>query len=77
MKTYSKVHLNNKKIGEFVNPETNEDYREAYFIIEEVTLEKDDVITVSSKAVTNKKIPENGGTAFARGRWRALVLSKP
>jgi len=70
------VSINNKKIGEFTNPETSDDYEEIYFSMKAVELAKDDIIRVSSKAVTNGKIPENGGTAFARGRWRALVFSR-
>ena len=70
------VSINNKEIGRFTNPETTTDYQEIYFNMQDVELTKGDIIRVSSKAVTNGKIPENGGTAFARGRWRALVLSK-
>ncbi|MFY8328148.1 hypothetical protein [Pseudoalteromonas sp. ZZD1] len=70
------VSINNKEIGRFTNPETSTDYQEIYFDMQGVELTKGDIIRVSSKAVTNGKIPENGGTAFARGRWRALVLSK-
>jgi hypothetical protein len=70
------VSLNNKKIGQFTNPETSNDYQEVYFSMQGVELSKGDIIRVSSKAVTNGKIPENGGTAYARGRWRALVLNK-
>lgn len=70
------VSINNKEIGRFTNPETTTDYQEIYFNMQDVELTKGDIIRVSSKAVTNGKVPENGGTAFARGRWRALVLSK-
>jgi hypothetical protein len=69
------ISVNNKQIGQFTNPETSNDYQEVYFKIQGVKLIEGDTISVSSKAVTNGKIPENGGTAFARGRWRALVLS--
>lgn len=70
------VLLNGKLLASFTNPETEIDYQETYFEIPHVSLKKGDVITVGSEAVTNGKIPENGGTAFARGRWRALVLSR-
>ncbi|WP_342807910.1 hypothetical protein [Alteromonas sp. M12] len=70
------VSINNKVIGQFTNPETEEDYQEIYFDMDGVELQKGDTIRVSSKAVTNGKIPENGGTAFARGRWRALVINR-
>jgi hypothetical protein len=72
-----KVLLNGKVIGEFKNPETNVDYAEAVFDIGLVELNKDDEITVQSNAVTNGKIPEGDITAFARGRWRGVVLQHP
>ena len=68
------ILLNNKVIARFTNPETEVDYQEVYFNIDNVTLKKGDVLKVASMAVTNGKIPENGGTAFARGRWRALAI---
>lgn len=68
------VMLNDKVIASFKNPETEIDYQEVYFNIDNVTLKKGDILKVASMAVTNGKIPENGGTAFARGRWRALVI---
>ena len=68
------VLLNDHVIANIVNPETSVDYQEAYFKIDNVTLKQGDILKVSSMAVTNGKIPENGGTAFARGRWRALVI---
>jgi hypothetical protein len=68
------VLLNGKVIAQVQNPETTTDYREAYFKINNVTLKEGDVIEVAAMAVTNGKIPEDGGTAFARGRWRALVI---
>ncbi|MDO6693317.1 hypothetical protein Q4574_08475 [Aliiglaciecola sp. 3_MG-2023] len=73
--TYT-VSINGQEIGRFTNPKTLEDYQEIYFHLHQVNLNKGDRIRVASKAVTNGKIPENNGTAFARGRWRALVLSK-
>ncbi|RDV25435.1 hypothetical protein DXV75_09015 [Alteromonas aestuariivivens] len=70
-----RVWLNNQLLAEVQNPETNTDYQEIYFPLGELTLAPGDVLSVESMAVTNGKIPENGGTAFARGRWRGLVLN--
>lgn len=72
-----RVKLNGKVIGEFANPETTQDYKEAYFRIPNVSLVNGDIVTVESMAVTNGKIPEGDGTAYARGRWRGLVLQTP
>ncbi|MGJ8691829.1 MAG: hypothetical protein ACSHW0_05060 [Thalassotalea sp.] len=72
--SHYKVLLNDKVIASFQNPETGTDYQESYFKIDDVTLKHNDVIKVAAMAVTNGKIPEDGGTAYARGRWRALVI---
>ncbi len=69
-----RVKLNKKVIGKFKNPETETDYAEAYFEMKNIKIKQGDKITVESKAVTNGKIPENDETAYARGRWRGLVL---
>ncbi|MDQ8180620.1 hypothetical protein [Pelagicoccus sp. SDUM812005] len=69
-----RVLINDKLIGSFKNPETSEDYKEVTFTIPQVTLNPGDVVSVESNAVTNGKIPEGDGTAFARGRWIGLAL---
>jgi hypothetical protein len=69
------VLVNKAVIGKFKNPETLVDYKETYFDMKNINLKKNDVITVRSMAVTNGKIPENDETAFARGRWVALVMN--
>ena len=71
-----KVLLNDKEIGSFTNRETTTDYQENYFDLGSLTLKPGDIITVQAKAVTNGKVPENGGTAYARGRWRGLVFQE-
>lgn len=69
-----RVWVNDRLIGEFTNPESETDYHEVYFKMEGVELKRGDVIAVESNAVTNGKIPERDETAWARGRWRGLVL---
>lgn len=69
-----RVFVNDSLVGSFVNPESDVDYREAYFRIEGLSLSEGDMISVESKAVTNGKIPEGSGTAYSRGRWIGLVL---
>lgn len=70
------VLLNGNEIGSFTNSETSIDYRENYFDLGSLTLKPGDIISVKAKAVTNGKIPENDGTAYARGRWRGLVFQE-
>ena len=69
-----RVFLNNELIAQVTNKETSIDYQENYFQLGPLTLKPDDILRVEAKAVTNGKIPENGGTAFARGRWRGIIL---
>lgn len=40
-----------------------------------IALKTGDKIGIESAAHTNGEIPENGGTAWARGRWQQLTLS--
>ncbi|WP_371193824.1 hypothetical protein [Glaciecola sp. SC05] len=40
-----------------------------------ITVSTDDVIGIESNAHTNGEIPENDGTAWARGRWQSLSLA--
>ena len=69
-----RVLLNDRLLGEFQNPATARDYQEVYFPLDDFRLRSGDVLSVEIMAVTNGKIPENGGTAYARGRWRGIVL---
>lgn len=67
---------NGKKIAEFKNPVTEEDYQEVEFEAGIIKLKPGDMITVESNALSNNKIPEAGAYAFARGRWRSLTFEK-
>lgn len=69
------ILLNNKVIADFVNPETSVDYQAVLFTVNNVMLTEGDILKVASMAVTNGKIPEDGGTAFARGRWQTLIIA--
>lgn len=40
-----------------------------------IPLNKGDTIAIESGAHTNGEVPENGGTAWARGRWQSLSLA--
>ena len=65
--------------GEGVLKTQNTRTRYDYSIIEShapqnVSLSPGDVIQVESNAATNGLIPENGGTAYSRGRWTEIML---
>lgn len=63
--------------GIMKNNETSTDYTEQkHEITDSVLITKGDVIQVEYMAVTNGKVPENGGTAYSRGRWRSIDFNK-
>ncbi len=69
--------VNGKQVGEFKNPESDEDYQLIRHWWKNVSLEKGDEILVSYNSHSNRKIPEGNGFAYARGRWRSLSFVEP
>lgn len=70
-----KLMLNGELVGDFTNPRTELDFHEVYFRTgQTVTLTAGDELTVEAIAASNGEIPEDGGYAWARGRWRAVTL---
>ena len=67
-----RLRVDGKLIGTYQNPETTTDYSPAGKTFSNVTIKKGDVIRVEFNSHTNGKVPENGGTAFSRGRWTSL-----
>ncbi|KAA5826432.1 DUF5060 domain-containing protein [Algibacter amylolyticus] len=66
---------NGSVISEVTNPETDKTFAEARYNLGRFFIAEHDIIQIASKAVTNKKIPENDETAWSRGRWSRLVLT--
>ncbi len=60
--------------GEAVNSPVTIDYTVIEHTFEGIALTAPVVIAVESMAVSNNRIPEGDGFAFARGRWQALTL---
>ncbi|WP_109831321.1 hypothetical protein [Reichenbachiella versicolor] len=73
-----KIKVNNKYIGEVIKNEVSEkNYKEQINPLpNKVRIKNGDTIMIEFMAVTNGKIPEGNGTAYARGRWRRLELTK-
>lgn len=69
------IFVNDVLIGSFTNPETDEDFKPAYHIFENVKLEQGDVIKVEFNSTANGKVPEGDGFAFSRGRWTNIELT--
>jgi len=62
--------------GVSVNMPVTTDYTIIEHTFQGIALTAPDVIGVESNAVSNDKIPEGDGFAFARGRWRSVTLSE-
>lgn len=69
------VKLNGHVLDSLVNPTTKETFASANHNLGDYYLQKNDIIEVTSKAVTNGNIPEDGGTAWSRGRWKKIILT--
>lgn len=68
------MKINGSVLDTITNPETTEAFEAIHHDLDKVYLYKNDIIQISSKAVTNGKIPENNETAWSRERWNALTL---
>ena len=68
------LSVNGDVIGAGFAPATEDDFSETRLNMGTLSLKTGDRIEVASNAVTNGKIPENGGTAYSRGRWTQLRL---
>ncbi|WP_273276368.1 DUF5060 domain-containing protein [Maribacter polysiphoniae] len=68
------VRVNGTVLDTLVNPEVTENFKTIRHALDKMYLYSYDVIQIESKVMTNGKIPENGETAWSRGRWNALKL---
>lgn len=71
-----RVFVGDRFIGVVINGETEVDYAPQAHVFRDVEVDAGDKISIESNAVTNGKIPEGDGTAFARGRWTALEVAR-
>jgi hypothetical protein len=69
------IHVNKEKIKTVSNPQTPDSYENVDLALGKIYLQTNDTIKVSSKAMTNGKIPEHAETAWSRGRWSSVTLS--
>jgi hypothetical protein len=58
----------------YIGPGSAFDLQPHQHVWNDIALNTGDVISIESNSDTNGEIPENGGTAWARGRWRSLEL---
>ncbi len=67
--------VNGKNVGKVSNTSTEKAFEaQSHSIALSVEIPVGATLAVESKAVTNGKIPEGDGTAWARGRWTGLTL---
>ncbi len=71
-----KVFINDSLVAEFQNPETEIDFEIIEHTARNIPIENGQIISVQFNSHSNGKIPENDAFAYARGRWKGLVLSK-
>lgn len=69
-----RILVNGVVVGTIVNDSTTADFEEQQHTVSDVTVPAGATLSVESNALSNGLIPENGGFAFARGRWRSLTL---
>ena len=72
-----RILVDGKQIGEYQNPRTDKagDFKPAGTTFKNVYVEEEAIIQVEFNSHTNELIPENGGTAYARGRWSSLIFT--
>ena len=71
-----RILIDNKLIGTYQNPRTDKsgDFKAAGTTFKRIYVRKGSEIRVEFNSHTNGLISENGGTAYARGRWSSLVF---
>lgn len=67
------IKVNGSILDTLVNPQVNESFRSIRHNLGEFYLRKKDIVQIRSNSVSNGKIPENGETAWSRGRWDRLI----
>jgi hypothetical protein len=69
------IKVNNEKLKIVSNPQVPESFKKANLALGKIFLKTNDILKVSSKAMTNGKIPEHDATAWSRGRWSSVTLN--
>jgi len=71
-----RIKINKNRVKTVKNPRVQESFKNVNLSLGVLYLKTNDTIEVSSNAHTNGILPENEGTAWSRGRWGGLVLTK-
>lgn len=72
-----RILIDNKLVATYQNPRTDKsgDFKAAGTTFKGIYVRKGSEIQVEFNSHTNGLIPENGGTAYARGRWSSLIFA--
>lgn len=67
-----RVLIDDKFIAEFQNPETENDFELIPHSAKGIEIKKGQTVRIEFNTHSNDKIPEDGGFAYARGRWKGI-----
>ncbi|WP_299664947.1 DUF5060 domain-containing protein [uncultured Polaribacter sp.] len=68
------IKINGTALDTIKNPRVTTSFKSVRHQIKDIYLHKNDILEVSSKAVTNGLIPEGNETAWSRGRWNSITF---
>lgn len=70
-----KIIVDGKLIKKLQNPATTVDFEAHTFTVKNVKLKTGAIVEVQFNSHSNGKIPEKGGFAYSRGRWRKIEFT--
>ncbi|WP_218597726.1 DUF5060 domain-containing protein [Polaribacter sp. NJDZ03] len=69
------IKINGTALDTIKNPRVSESFKSIRHQVDAVYLHVNDIIEITSKAVTNGLIPEGNETAWSRGRWNSITFT--
>ncbi|WP_343328633.1 DUF5060 domain-containing protein [Polaribacter staleyi] len=69
------IKINGTALDTIKNPRVSESFKSVRHQVDAVFLHENDIIEITSKAVTNGLIPEGNETAWSRGRWNSITFT--
>jgi hypothetical protein len=66
------IKINGNTLDTIKNPRVSSPFKKVRHQIDNIYVSENDLVEISSKAVTNMLIPENNETAWSRGRWNSI-----
>ena len=72
--TVYRLFVDDALVGAVTNAPVEVDFTVQRHVFDGIELATGSRIAIESKAVSNERIPEGEGYAFARGRWRSLTI---